>query len=297
MDLRNYLEQGLWRMGSVADQTWFYGHEGAAVLSISLFLLENELDEEVRKQAEKVLVSLYADNPIEKVTMTETVDRDYHEILEAIQENIAEFSADGHGVIYGAIALQALKHNAELPQGKIARTIKNALSDTPNRYWSIQNYKTHIPHKTTIPEFENVKAAAKYALLEQRNIKPNVRIEDTTYYFQGSKLHEITHAHALLLLEENGQTALVKSGIENLRKQMYFNRFSPENVKPIAPPKTTYTPFEKEYWENDVADVHYYKLAYSAYDLIKKLELTENEIIEIENNLQNHWTLLINHNN
>src|SRR2546428_11668183 len=110
--MKYLLELGLTAMASSANQdNWFYGHIGACILAISFFLEEIDLKgdltnvglnkvKEIIGQHKEIFIDEFL-NSGEKSSLDQIID--------STNENIKYFSADGHGVIYAALALKAIK--------------------------------------------------------------------------------------------------------------------------------------------------------------------------------------------
>ncbi|AXG70220.1 hypothetical protein KORDIASMS9_02459 [Kordia sp. SMS9] len=291
------IHKGLFAMAdSSQTENWFFGHWGAAIITTALFIDLNPLSEEAKNAAisriDKILKSneiIFKDEPTSKQT-TESLQP----LLDAIEININNLSSGAHGVIYGALALKAIDFlNYEIPNsyiGHICSVVKSAQNDgLLDRYWNISNYKETNISLSQIPTFNNVYEAALFCLKNQKNLKANQEINNKFHFFQGTKLHQITHSHALVLLHELGYKELAKKGIHSLRKQIAFGDLAPKGLKPHSLQKV-YSPFQASFWETEANDIHFYKLAYPVFDLFRTLNIENNErLLEYINP---HWELL-----
>jgi len=292
--LTGFIKKGLYAMADSANSgEWFLGHVGATIISIVFFIKNNNVSDRVHELAIQRINDILNDN---EFTLQEAPEEQQTAItlkplIEAVEVNIENFSTSGHGVIFGAIALNAINYlGNQIPTSyiqKIADVVMNAQDDSsPNRFWSVEDYKTADIDLTSAPDFANIFEAAKYCIANQKKVRPNVEYGDRFYYFQGSRLHQVTHAHALVLLHKLGYEDLAYKGLHSIRKQIVLCNLLPKDVEHYIPKKTHY-PFEPEFWETMPNDLHYYKLTYSAYDLFK--HMNQEDVDGLLENINIHW--------
>lgn len=290
------LEVGLYAMAKASEENrWFPGHIGASLLAIALFFEENreainaELEATVLSKAEEIIQL----NAVHYEAIYSEGEVSIEPIVAAVKVNIDKFSADGHGVIYGALALKAiatLQKNLrqEVIQG-IAKIVLSAQDDNVARYWEIENYKETIINPADLIHFKTVDEAAHYCLTHQENMLGNVVIDGKKYYFEGSRLHEVTHAHALVLLNQLGYSQLAEDGMLGLSKQIFFNTHFPEDLEPEQI-DFIFNPFEVKFWQFPIKDYHHYKLAYAVFSLCKQLQIQNT--YEILKPMSLHWKII-----
>ncbi len=69
-----------------------------------------------------------------------------------------------------------------------------------------------------------------------------------TYYFSRSRLREVTHSDAVILLDKLGYSDLAKKGLIGLEKQIiYFNKKQPSELRPEKNYQVL-DPLEVEFW-------------------------------------------------
>ena len=276
IDLQRLL-QGLIALSNASNMGWFHGHFGAAVIASEFFISENELNDEistlVRKHAQKIIIS---QPKLFRELTDKSIDNQWKEkIIAALNKNLARLRTSGHGVIFGTLALKALEATQELTTKSIIEGIVKLLDltaqDGLDRYYGINNYDlVKVEPEDKIIPYENELDLIRTSFLELNIIYPDQAINGKTYFFTGCKLHAITHAHALCTLNELGYNELAKKGYENHRIQIKLNRHTPPKSEKLKVDKLFY-PLEKNYWERDIEEAHYFKFPYSVLNLLKKL--------------------------
>lgn len=283
----NNLTRGLMALSSASDFGWFHGHFGAAVIASELLIeecgLDSELAQLVRDRAE---VMIGSESYLFKELPSSNFDPNWKEkIVKAISNNLERLRISGHGVIYGTLALKVLEKNERLATEHVISGILKLLNltthDNLNRYYGIENYdNVTIEPEDKVPVYNSEVDLIRIAFRELDSIYPDQDVNGKHYFFAGCKLHAITHAHALCLLNEIGYSDLARKGYKNHRLQIKLNRHTPPNSTKLKANKI-FSPLEKSYWERDLNEPHYFKFPYSVLSLLKKLPDKEaNEYLQ-----------------
>jgi hypothetical protein len=291
-----YLKLGLIALSkSTNTGSWFNGHVGAEILTNTFFLLEFKISADLKNaiinRIESVLISKSEFFKSDLITSAEASS--INEIEDHLEKNLNFLSTAGHGVIYGTLALKAIKYlNGWLPNeiktGIVQLQIDAKKNDFPNRYFGYDDYQNQKVDLSDIPKFDNSSEAARYCLL-QKVFFENQEIDGVHYFFHANQLHDITHSQALLMLEKLGYQEFSKIGILQLRKQIKLGKTQPPISNPYRSTET-FDPFQPSFWERKVNDEHHYKLAYSIAFLINQLEDINEE--EVLTNASGHWELM-----
>lgn len=264
---------GLARAGAVG---WFPGHFGAAVLAGHFLLgrrdLPAEVKEEIATQTDAIpglAPKLFVPFP-EAAALPDAEAR----LVEALAPNVRKLAKSGHGVIYGSLALRALRERPELATAEIVlgleKLFASARDDAPDRYWGVADYHA-APMPSDPPPYASLDELARRAFDEMEVVYPEQQIDGETYYFSGEKLHTFTYAQALCDLDSLGYGALAREGLEPHRKHLALSRMTPPSGEPKRPaPDATFTPLTLHYWKRDRFDDHALKLAYAALALLDR---------------------------
>lgn len=294
-ELHQHLKLGLIAMSNSLEKGfWLHGHIGAEILTNTFYIIELEPGIELRKAIIQRIKRIY-DSKQEYFDYKGTNDSENHNTIlieGALMDSVSKLSVAGHGVIFGTLALKAIRYlDGWLPKkihDGLLSMLKNTTKDYPERYFKYFDYQNIQIDSRDIPVFENVDSAAKYCISHQIYYE-NQKIDGKSYFFHGNQLHEITHAQALVMLDELGYVDMAKKGLKQLSKQIKLG-----SVKPPRGIKyqnnEVFNPNNPSFWKRDVEDEHHFKLAYSISFLIKKYpELRQNEILE---KVSGHWELM-----
>lgn len=295
LEKEKYLKLGLIALSnSTRFGSWFHGHVGAEILTNTFFLLEFEVSADLERAIIGRIESILTlkSEFFESDLITSIEISSIGEIENKLEQNLKYLSTAGHGVIYGTLALKAIKHlNGWLPneiRGGIIQLQLNAQRDFPKRYFGYDDYQNETVDLSSVPKFESPNEATRYCIKHQ-DFFQNQEIDGVHYFFQGNQLHDITHSQALLMLEQMGYDKFCNLGLEQLRKQIKLGQSEPPRNKPFQS-TVTFDPFEPSFWEREVSDEHHYKLAYSIAFSIKHLENISKEEVLAE--VSGHWALM-----
>lgn len=271
-----YLSKGLTALANAAKKDWFPGHFGAAIIAGEFLISECGLDD-VASLVRKSMDNFINTQPslFKEINNKESDNNWKEKILHSIRLNLDKLRTSGHGVIFGTLALKAFTLREELRTKGIVDGIVKLLEltakDGLDRYYDIPNYdEVKVEPSDNIPEYKDELDLINACFSELDVVYEDEFINNKSYFFTGCKIHGITHAHALCMLDELGYKDLSKKGYENHRLQMKLNRHKPSSPKLFKTEKIYY-PFDKAYWERDLDDTHYIKFPYSAISLLKKL--------------------------
>ncbi|MCM3079365.1 hypothetical protein [Brevibacillus invocatus] len=290
--LDEYLELGVVAMARAAEEGWFGGHYGAALLAGNFMSREHDLPEHVKDGIERTCESYRALKPawFAPLEQDEIADPGLLEhVVAGLAENVKELRTSGHGLALGVMAVKALRERPDLIRPSIVaglvKLLKATTVDRPNRYWGIEDYAAvTVEQIEGIPAYEKVNEMAKHTFEELQAVYPNRVIDGQRYFFEGEVTHSVTHAQALSELSRFGYNDMVQAGIRNHRVQMYLNRQRPDIILEDEVKEPAFNQiFSPKYWKKTYRDPHALKLPYAALDLLK--QLTEEERPEAEKNL------------
>ncbi len=278
-----YLLKGLTGLANAPSKSWFYGHFGAVIIAGEFLISECELPEEIVPYVRKHLDKFINSQPeLFKELSNDSFEPDWEKkILGSLEKNLARLRNSGHGVIFGTLALKAIRES-EIKVSKsivdgIVKLLELTTTDSPDRYFSTPDYnKVIVEPNDSLPPYKNEIDMIRACFSELNVVYDDQTIDGKTYFFSGCKIHGVTHAHALCVLDNLGYKDLSRKGFENHRLQMKLNRHKPPNDEKLTVEKL-YCPFNLDFWNRPLDDTHYIKYPYSALSLLKKLPKEEQE--------------------
>ena len=295
------LELGLIGLANTSARypgSWFMGHKGAAVLAAHFLCHSIPLDEDVLDAVTEFAQAIIReDEPLFTPAPAHpcTYPNGITPVVTKVEEVITQLTADGHDIIFASLALKALIARPDLATEPVVaglvQLLNDAQRDDPRRYLGYDDYLNMPVDYSTVPEFESPHAAAMYALTLHNTVYPDQVIDGHAYFLAGNKLHDVTHAHALVELDNLGYHEIASSGIDALRKQFHLCATSriPEGLAPFKAPYPL-NPWQLAFWERDKTDAHQVKLAYSVMSLLASAEPAEREAILAP--ISTYWHLL-----
>ncbi|HZG80446.1 MAG TPA: hypothetical protein VEZ13_06685 [Brevibacillus sp.] len=290
--LDDYLELGVVAMARAAEDGWFGGHYGAALLAGYFMSRDYELPEHVKDGIERTCESFRLLKPAWFAPLEKEEKADptlLESVIAGLGENVKRLRTSGHGLALGVLALRTLRERPDLIQPRIVTglvaLLKATAEDRPNRYWGIPDYGMVTEDDISgIPSYQTPATMAKHTFAELQTVIPNRVIDGQRYFFEGEVTHSITHAEALTNLDRFGYADLAQAGIRNHRVQMYLNRQRPDFVLDDEVKEPAFTSiFSPLYWEKTYRDPHALKLPYAALALLQ--QLPEEERAEAEKNV------------
>ncbi len=298
---KNYLKLGIAALANCPQHfpgDWFMGHRGAAILACAFLLIDELIDSEATEAVAGEIDRLaHLDRCLiaeQTIFAESSPPATLEPLITQLSRCLQSLSADGHGVIYGALALRAFSLYPELATeaavNGIATLLENSQTDNPGRYYGIDDYQTIPLGEIHYRHFNNAEEAAIYSLYQHQVVIPDERIDGKLYFFAGDQLHLITHAQALLELDKLGYSELATRGLDSLRKHFYLleKRMPPTDAKPYQA-QTSCNPRKLEFWQRNKQDEHHCKLGYSVLSLLN-LAAPEDEA-EILAAASKYWQL------
>jgi hypothetical protein len=274
-----FVKNGILALANVVEcdrAGWIQGHVGSSLLAGSALLKSGVLSEasydslqsRLQKQIEKYEHLL---KPLESSQLTS----DYTAILNAIAQNTCQLSRSGHGVIYGALFLKAISTNdinvSEIAVLNIAKLIVNCTEDNWGRYFGLVDYRQY-----KLSDITEIDISTLCALAVTRS-SSNVYLDTSDHFFAGEKIHGITHAHAVFLLNELGYTDLARKAALQLFIQLDLNDLKPDSGLQSAQPKS-FELSDPMVWGVGFKDEHQIKLAQSYSELSTELNIQLSEL-------------------
>lgn len=133
--MNSYIEAGLTALGRNAEltnNTWFMGHIGAAVIAGGLLLENDAMPDDARALLRSQLDRVIEENAAFFVHFDTEQQVPLTALLNAIEHSCSELSTSGHGVIYGALVLRALKMCPAMASRQLIDGIIRTLQATRN---------------------------------------------------------------------------------------------------------------------------------------------------------------------
>ncbi|GEM_PF-4111108 len=291
----HFLRLGLIAMSkSMNFNSWFHGHLGAEILTNTFFILDLSPAEQLRKVIRKRILRIITSRPgyFDGHTLTDNSKSQLSRLELEVDNSTSNLANAGHGVIFGSLALKAIYTlGGWLPQNindGIVSLLKNTHLDSPYRYFGNYGYQNRPLDLYGIPDFETPDEAARYVLKHQDYFEDQV-LDGQYYHFHGNQIHDITHANALVTLDEMGYKKFASQGILQLRKQIKLGQVKPPKGKKYVS-KMNFNPLEPSFWMRDVADEHHFKLAYATISLLTRYrDIDRNSVFR---RLSGHWELM-----
>jgi hypothetical protein len=295
-DTNKLLKLGLIAMSkSMENGFWLHGHVGAEILTNTFFVQELDASKET-KNAILERIHHIIDSKKEYISndllASKSNNTDISAIEIELEKNINRLSTAGHGVIFGTLILKALqKLNNWLPKEVeigLIKLLQNTQQDYAERYYGFHDYQNKEIDTSDLPTFKTPDEVAKYCITHQEYYESQ-EIDGKYYHFHGKQIHHITHANALVILDEMGYSKLAYKGLPELTKQIKLGSIIPPNGK-IYKTKTFYNPLEVSFWERNVEDEHHFKLAYAVIFLLKRYpNLDKKQVLQ---QVSGHWELM-----
>jgi hypothetical protein len=261
--MKAFLAQGITAMASVVAldmNNWFNGHIGASLLAGAGLLRSGQLSPEAASALSLCLQrQLERYKPFFACVDNSPISYDYTPVIDAIELNSQQLSRSGHGIIYGSLFLDAVINGgitaSKMQIDNIARLIRNCAEDKWSRYYGIDDYRAFEPQIKPV----DIEHLCRLAVEKSTQ---DVFLDADGYFFSGEKVHAITHAQAILLLQHNGFDQQARQAATQLAKQLILNDRRPTSGLISASPKR-FDLTDKSTWESHLKDEHQIKLVYS----------------------------------
>jgi len=265
-----YLARGLVALSDAHRRGWLQGHNGAAVLAACYFCEENGLDERTTQALGKQIDAFIAKNPDEfPAPVPGRGTADATRIVEQLDSQIGALRAGGHDVIFASLALRALRDLPEYATPKIVDGICDLLKLIVAR----RGPDPDTPHNREHPLPPYGSAQDVAAITLKATLRP---WGDVARVGASGIIHWITHADAVVTLEDLGHADLARRG--HAAQRLHINQAvtGRGGREPDCEPVDWLGP---AYWESDrprrlFADTwlagHAFKLPYSLFRMLRR---------------------------
>jgi len=281
--MKKIIEQGLVGLanaGTLNGGNWFVGHFGAEVLSLAFLLLNKRIDKNaepmVLDRIEEIIKSKaeFFETPLPKPSAENSLQLKDFEL--AVENCISKFCVDGHHAIYSALALRGFSQYPDLIRPEIIQGLIGLLDACEaagfDRFYGLSH--DAFEDESLLEKFacKDALEAAKIALGQHSEVITDREADGAFYFFSGSRLHLVTHAQALLELDQIGYANIVKSGLPGFIKHCICIEASrvPEGGGPYQVMRPL-NPEQVEFWKRGKTNPHHGKLAYSTLEIFSAL--------------------------
>jgi len=264
-----YLARGLIAMSHAHQRGWAQGHYGAAVLSSYYFCRENSLDKRTAR-ALRANVDAFIDRRRSEFPSPEPGRgaADPARIVEQLDRHVSQLGSGGHHTIYAALALRALRDLPEFATPSVVDGICRLLEVFAATFGLARKTPHNLEHPS--PPYRSAEDIAVATL--RATLCPWSHVMRVG---AGNVVHWITHAEALVTLEELGHGEVARRG--HAAHQLYISRPVAEDGAP-APERAPVDWLGPAYWESDAPREvqggswffgHSFKLPYSLFRLLR----------------------------
>jgi len=187
--------------------------------------------------------------------------------LSVLRKFAGTLRRSAHPTIYMSAALWVLAHHGELSTDRVVEALiplyDVARLDDAARHYGYDDYFVEIENE---PAWVSDRASESLAGLRgafnaMDPLPPDGPIDGRHYFLAGEKIHLVTHAHAVLTLEELGHADLVALANRAQRSLLRLTTASHCLEAPVIAP-ATHTPLDQEFRQSEVRDpAHLIKLA------------------------------------
>ena len=269
---RDVLAQGLMALAHAHKRGWARGHHGAAVIASYYFCLEHPLDEPtlhaLRGQVESFVQYRRAEFP---GLDPGPGNADVGPVLEQLEAHVHELRSGGHDAIYASLALRALQDLPHYATPKVIDGLRRLLV----------SFVETLP-VTEATEWQREHPAEPYAdsaALARETLDAMQRPwESVLELGAGQVVHWVTHADALVTLDELGHGAIARKAWPAHRRYIHHPLGDGTGS---GPSKAAIDWLSAEYWEGKAPRQpqkgswffgHTFKLPYSLFRLLRGVE-------------------------
>ncbi|KJF81972.1 hypothetical protein [Photobacterium angustum] len=268
--MEQFIDKGILALANVVEvdsTAWFQGHTGAALLAGDALLNDGTLNNVSKKSLQAMLVQFTDDNQHLMNPLADSPETtDYSEVVNAIALNAQQLCHSGHGIIYGALFLNAVANNnvvvTERMVSNIAKLIVNCMDDNWGRYYGLADYRLYQPSNLLTKGEIDIQ---QHCVIAVERSTQDIYHNTDEHFFAGDKLHGITHAHAIFLLDKLGYKELAQQAAQQSLIQLELHDRKPESgLKKVIP-----QPFDlsdPNIWGHDFNE-HQIKLVHSYVEL------------------------------
>jgi hypothetical protein len=254
------------------QRTWVDGHAGATLIAAHYFALDNELDERTARAHRAHVDAFVAKNPGDYPEPNPGTGRaDPAKIAETLDLHVHELRSGGHDAIYAALALRALRDLPEYATPTVVEGICRLIGQHVRAYRPVLA-PPHLLERPIPPcdSPEELAVSTFRAVLCPWNHVRRVGASGV--------LHWITHAEALVTLEELGYPAVARHGYTAQQLNVHLRLPHDEGGSP--PERPAFDWRGAPYWESDAPrrlfqdswlGGHAFKLPHSAFRLARRV--------------------------
>jgi hypothetical protein len=268
----DHLARGLAAMADAHHRGWVPGHYGAAVIASHYFSRDNGLDERTTRALRAQVDAFIGHRPSEFPRPDPGRGAaDPARIAEQLDLHVSELRSGGHGTIYASLALRALRDLPEFATPAVLDGICALLEKFAATASVIPRTQQDLEHP--LPPYRDAGDVAAVTLRSALRPWGDVRRLGAS-----GVLHWMTHAEALLTLEELGHGEVARRGQAAHRQQINRSVEVEDAAEPQRPPLDWLGP---EYWESDAPrraqggtwlTGHSFKLPYSVFRLLRRVD-------------------------
>ena len=188
------------------QRTWVAGHAGATLIAAHYFAHDNALDERTARAHRAHVDAFVAKNPDDYPKPEPGPGKaDPGKIAETLDAHVHELRSGGHDAIYAALALRALRDLPEYATPSVVDGICRLIGQHVAAYQPVRTPPRLL--ERPVPPCESPEALAVATFRAVLRPWDHVRLVGAS-----GVLHWITHAEALVTLEELGYKDVARHG-------------------------------------------------------------------------------------
>ncbi|MCG3866352.1 MULTISPECIES: hypothetical protein [unclassified Photobacterium] len=269
--MRQFVDKGILALANVVEidsNVWFQGHIGAALLAGDSLLHSGALNDLAKQSLQERLAQFVDDNQhLMNPLAASPKTTDYGKVVNAIALNAQQLCHSGHGIIYGTLFLNAVANNnvvvTQRMVSNIAKLIVNCMDDNWGRYYGLVDYRQYQPSNLLNKGEIDIQ---QHCVIAVERSTQDIYHNTDEHFFAGDKLHGITHAHAIFLLDKLGYKELAQQAVQQSLIQLELNDRKPESgLKKVIP--QSFDLSDPNILGHDFNDDHQIKLVHSYVEL------------------------------
>jgi hypothetical protein len=269
---KDYLARGLVALGVAHRRGWLQGHSGAAVIASCYFRQDNGLDERASRALQANIDAYIERNsadfpsPVPGRGAAKPA-----RIVERLDRQIPQLRSGGHDAIFASLALRALSDLPEFATPSVVDGICKLLETFSSTQGPVRESRHN--HEHPLAPFRGPRDIAEVAL--RATLRPWSHVRQVG---ASGVLHWVTHAEALVTLEELGHGEVARRGHAAMQLHINLPVENDDAPAPDGPPIDWLGP---DYWESDAPRRlfggswlagHAFKLPYSLFRLLRRID-------------------------
>jgi hypothetical protein len=224
------------------QRTWVAGHAGASLIAAHYFAQDNKLDERTARAHRAHVDAFIAKNPDDYPAPDPGPGKaDPAKIAETLDKHVHELRSGGHDAIYAALALRALSDLPELATPSVVDGVCRLLGQHVGAYQPVR-MPTHL-REHPAPPCESPEELAVATFRGVLRPWDHVRLVGAS-----GVLHWVTHAEALVTLEELGYKDVARHGYTAQQLNVHLRPLHDEGGRPPERPALDW--LAAPYWES-----------------------------------------------